>query len=134
MSDLPIRGDISPSLHPEALAGFTDALEAKPGALASARDALTTTYRYLGAVNDAEAALAALAKENAPAKRTQLPNGQSRYLGDLRLTSGGLQQFDGREEELAEAAGIHLEKVTRKLDHTRASLADKVRVAIWARL
>ncbi|QGY00186.1 hypothetical protein EI983_18720 [Roseovarius faecimaris] len=122
MSDLPIRGDISPSLHPEALAGFADALERKPGALTSAQAALGDAYRWLGAVNDAERALTALAASEAPAKRRQQPSGRSEYLGDLRLTRVGLRQFSGHEEELAQAAGVHMERVTKKIDAARGEL------------
>ncbi len=124
MSDLPIRGDISPSLHPEALAGYADALERKPGALTSAQAAVAEAYRWLGAVNDAERALSALAASEAPGKRRQQPSGRSEYLGDLRLTTGGLRQFSGHEEELAEAAAAHMARVSKKIDAARASLTE----------
>jgi len=119
-----IRADVPISIHPDALSPHAEALERKPGTLATAQAALGDAYRWLGAVNDAERALTALAASEAPAKRRQQPSGRSEYLGDLRLTSAGLRQFSGHEEELAEAAGIHMERVTKKIDAARASLTE----------
>lgn len=117
-----IRADVPISIHPDALSPQAEALEAKPGSLATAQGALETAYRWIGAVNDAERALAALAQSEAPARRRQLPTGQSEFLGDLRLTRAGLRQFSGHEEELAEAAGAHMERVTKKIDAARGEL------------
>ncbi|MDH3667015.1 MAG: hypothetical protein OEN23_08815 [Paracoccaceae bacterium] len=119
MTDTPIRSDVSISIHPDALSPHGKALEAKPGALATAQGALETAYRWIGAVNDAERVLTVLAKAEAPARRRQLPTGRSEYLGDLRLTSQGLRQFSGHEEELSEAAGVHMERVTKRIDAAR---------------
>lgn len=124
MTDLPIRGDVTPTIHPEAVAHLAEPLEGKPGAFAGAQSALGDAYRYIGLIEDAEKALTAYAASEAPARRRQAPDGRSEYLGDLRLTTSGLRQFSGREEELAEAAGAHLEKVTRKIDATRSSLTE----------
>ncbi|SDN90736.1 hypothetical protein SAMN05216196_102507 [Lutimaribacter pacificus] len=124
MTALPIRADVPINIHPDVLSPLAEALEAKPGALASAQQALGDAYRFLGAVEDAERALVALAASESPARRRQTPDGRSEYLGDLRLASNGLRQFSGREEELAEAAAVRLEAVTKRLDATRASLQE----------
>lgn len=119
-----IRADVPISIHPNVLSLHAAALEHKPGALATAQAALQNAYGWLGAVNDAEQALSALAASEAPAKRRQLPSGRSEYLGDLRLTSNGLRQFSGQEEELAEAAGVHMQRVTKKIDFARTNLEE----------
>ncbi|HMR31855.1 MAG TPA: hypothetical protein PKA13_10725 [Geminicoccaceae bacterium] len=125
-NDLAVRADVSPSLHPDALAHLGEALDREGtigrAAYHDARDALGTVYRTLGAIADAEAALQAHTNAASPARRHQLADGRSAYLGNLRLQDGRVRSFGSPDEEFAEAAGEALHRATQAIDRRLGTL------------
>jgi hypothetical protein len=123
MSEVELRADVPPTLHPDSLLGVGKALavEKTVGALAltAGREALGAMYRVYAAWNDAEAALEAAAP---PAHRSQLPErlrhvpGLTRESGDIRMLHGKPRRFHGRENEYVEAAGKPFETAAKTVD------------------
>lgn len=105
MPDIPIRPDVSPSAHPDALGNQAAILDLPntPGATAYAagRNALEATYRLLSQTADAEAAV----QDAAPSvrRRQSLSESHAAFLGPLRYGVGGIERFTGREALLSEA-------------------------------
>jgi hypothetical protein len=105
MTDLPIRPDVPPSAHPDALGNFAHTLDlpGTPGHMAyeAGRNALAETYRLLSHTADAEAAV----QDAAPSarRRQSLEPRHAEFLGPLRWGVNGIERFTGREELLNEA-------------------------------
>lgn len=105
MTDIPIRPDVSPSAHPDALGNHAEVLDLPdtPGATAFAagRNALAETYRLLAHTAEAEAAV----QEAAPSarRRQSLEPHHADFLGPLRWGVSGIERFTGREALLFEA-------------------------------
>lgn len=105
MTDIPIRPDVSPSAHPDALGNHSQVLDlpGTPGATAFAagRAALAETYRLLAHTAEAEKAV----QEAAPSarRRQSLEPHHADFLGPLRWGVGGIERFTGREALLADA-------------------------------
>ncbi|MFN8180127.1 MAG: hypothetical protein U0167_19515 [bacterium] len=116
---IPIRTDISPSLHPEALAGDAPVLERDDRplgkqAIAAAREALTTAYETIGALNDATRAL------EATSTRRERRNGRVLPVRE-------------RNDAFVKSADAALARATSAIDRRSAELA-RVRDALAARV
>lgn len=128
MTDLPIRPDVSPSAHPDALEGHEAVLNVDntPGqsAYLAGRNALAETYRLLSFTADAEAAV----QEAAPSsrRRQSLSEGHAAFLGPLRYGVGGIERFTGREALLSEAYGKAFEPVARAADREMKNIQGQI--------
>lgn len=120
--DIKVRIDVPASAHPGILSPLAEVLESTvvgKRALEAGSEALTKVYTTYGAIEDAEKALQAAAP---PAIMRQKPNGQSDYLGDIRMVGGTPRRFHGHEDELAAASEQALQRATLTIDRRYAEL------------
>lgn len=121
--DIKVRIDVPASSHPGILSPLAEALEVEgtvgKRAIAAGREALATVYTTYGAIEDAEKALQAAAPA---ALIRQAPNGQSEFLGDIRMVGGTPRRFHGHEDELAAASEAALMRATLTIDRRYAEL------------
>lgn len=127
----PINTNVPISLHPDVLLAQEKLEEISgpnakgtvgPKALQAGREAMSTIYKTLSAIDTAEKALNAAAE---PGKRKQHPDGRSDYLGDLRIGQDGrLRRFASRDEEFREAVSVAFERVALVTDRRERELGD----------
>lgn len=132
--DIKVRIDVPASAHPGILSPLAEALEVDgtvgKRAIEAGREALATVYRTYAAIEDAEKALQAAAPA---ALIRQAPNGQSEFLGDIRMVGGTPRRFHGHEDELAAASEQALKRATLTIDRRYAELIsyrDKLQLAV----
>lgn len=123
----PLRADVPLDMHPDTLAPYTEALEAKDSAgrmaLTAAREAMVRAYTVFGSFNDIEAALYQCAP---PGKVTTHPDGRTTHEG-TRMTRQGPRAVPpaAEVEAYVKAADVAQKGVAAKMDR---SLQD-VRIA-----
>lgn len=120
--DIKVRIDVPASAHPGILSPLAETLETTvvgKRAIESGREALTKIYTTYAAIEDAEKALQAAAPA---ALIRQAPNGQSEFLGDIRMVGGTPRRFHGHEDELAAATAQAVQRAALTIDRRYAEL------------
>jgi hypothetical protein len=118
--NVPINALVSVSMHPGVLDPHAEPLKGSP-ALAAGREAMAEIYRTATSIETAKRKLALLVKPGT--RMRQKPDGTTEYLGDLRMTAGGLRAFHGYEDEFAAAAQIAFERAAAVFDRRYGEVA-----------